>query len=264
MSKGKDLTGQRFGKLLVLKECDYEFSSEGKKLHTKWLCKCDCGDEREVLTGNLVREYRGTRSCRKCGHNGFMDEDRTPENIPYYTKWKSMLARCYGKNSLVNNPTYKGCTVSPEWLVFSNFKSWMETQDWEGKQLDKDILVKGNKVYSPETCCFVSSKVNLFLIERGNGRGLYPLGVSWCTEKQKYYSCVNFNKKSKSLGKYFTEEEAHIVWKYAKYRMSLILAERETNIKIKEALSSRYYDERFETLITKEQIERVETHLKEM
>lgn len=68
---------------------------------------------------------------------------------PYYQRWRGMIRRCYSKAQLGKNPNYEGCTVCDEWLTFSNFKSWMEKQDWEGKELDKDLLVRGNKVYSP-------------------------------------------------------------------------------------------------------------------
>jgi hypothetical protein len=78
----------------------------------------------------------------------------------YYRSWHSMLERCYSKKVQARQPAYKGCTVCDEWLTFSNFKSWMIKQEWQGKALDKDIRVKGNKVYSPETCMFVTAKEN--------------------------------------------------------------------------------------------------------
>ena len=59
---------------------------------------------------------------------------------PYHQTWKGMLERCYSTKFQERNPTYIGCTVSKEWLVFSNFRAWMMTQDWQGKHLDKDIF----------------------------------------------------------------------------------------------------------------------------
>ena len=64
---------------------------------------------------------------------------------PYYRAWKNMLARCYYHKVQGNRPTYSGCIVSEEWLRFSNFRRWMANQDFEGKQLDKDLLFEGNK-----------------------------------------------------------------------------------------------------------------------
>jgi hypothetical protein len=75
---------------------------------------------------------------------------------PYYSTWCSMLERCYGRRSKDKRPTYAGVTICDEWLTFSNFKAWMEQQDWEGKYLDKDYMsvITGKKIYSPEnTLC---------------------------------------------------------------------------------------------------------------
>lgn len=80
---------------------------------------------------------------------------------PFYKHWKNMLARCYSPAFQRNQPLYVGCTVDPRWHRFSHFKSWMETQDWEGKQLDKDRKVLGNKVYGPDTCLWLTRKENL-------------------------------------------------------------------------------------------------------
>lgn len=84
----------------------------------------------------------------------------------FYNTWKAMLERCYSESLKRRRPSYIGCTVCEEWLLFSNFKVWMETQDWKGNQLDKDLLIEHNKVYSPETCLFLSREVNSFLTSR--------------------------------------------------------------------------------------------------
>lgn len=62
-----------------------------------------------------------------------------------YKKWKSMIHRCYDSKIQARQPAYIGCSVCEEWLTFSNFKLWMEAQDWQGKELDKDILTAGSK-----------------------------------------------------------------------------------------------------------------------
>lgn len=77
-----------------------------------------------------------------------------------YATWKSMLERCYDKKFQAKRPTYTGCSVVPEWHNFQTFAEWMGKQDYEGKHLDKDIKVKGNKVYGPNTCSFVSPTEN--------------------------------------------------------------------------------------------------------
>lgn len=69
-----------------------------------------------------------------------------------------MLAnKCYNGATQINTASLlmSGCSVCEEWLTFSNFKRWMEQQDYEGKALDKDLLVSQNKTYSSETCVFV-------------------------------------------------------------------------------------------------------------
>ena len=98
---------------------------------------------------------------------------------PFYRKWTEMLKRCYSPIYQERHPTYIGCSTCRDWLVFSNFKMWMETQDWEGKELDKDILFPGNKVYGPATCVFVDKRVNTFSTECNASRGKYLIGVSW-------------------------------------------------------------------------------------
>lgn len=99
-----------------------------------------------------------------------------------------MLTRCYNHKSLKKNPSYIGCSVCDEWLTYSNFKRWYEDPIngyREGYHLDKDILVKGNKVYSPETCCFVPHSINCLLLTRQRKRGALPIGV---TIRHKTYS----------------------------------------------------------------------------
>ena len=109
---------------------------------------------------------------------GINDADYGIAGCPFYNRWLGMLQRCYGKAMQRLNPSYVGCSVCDEWLRFSVFKAWMEKQDWVGMELDKDILVLGNKVYSPATCVFVTPKTNS-LVEKGScPNPLLPRGVS--------------------------------------------------------------------------------------
>lgn len=78
---------------------------------------------------------------------------------PYYQKWVNMLDRVYGNS---NKPSYENTCVCDEWANFTNFKMWMEQQDWFGKELDKDLKGDGS-LYGPDTCVFVSKKVNKLL-----------------------------------------------------------------------------------------------------
>lgn len=107
--------------------------------------------------------------------------------IKAYRDWYNMLARCYGNNK---EESYKNCVVSDEWLFSSNFIKWHNDNYVDGWQLDKDILVKGNKVYSPETCCFVPHEINSLLTKRQNDRGKYPIGVCKSTNRNGYIAKV--------------------------------------------------------------------------
>lgn len=98
---------------------------------------------------------------------------------PFYRAWTGMLERSYSAKFQARHPTYIGCTVDPTWHLFSTFKEWMSRQDHEGKHLDKDILVSGNKIYSAETCAFVSRAINTFIVDSRAIRGDWPIGVSW-------------------------------------------------------------------------------------
>ena len=163
---------------------------------------------------------------------------------PYYQTWKSMLMRCYSIKYQEKYPTYKGCSVSEEWLTFSNFKRWMECQDWEGMQLDKDILFEGNKSYSKETCVFVSGMVNNFTIARRASRGEWLIGVNWDKRSGKFKSrCSNpFTKKVEHLGHFSCELEAHQAWLSRKLELARQLAAEQTDERVAKALIMRYTD----------------------
>ena len=161
---------------------------------------------------------------------------------PYYRVWHSVLKRCYSTKFQECFPTYRGCSVSEEWKIFSNFKLWMEEQDWEGKQLDKDLLFERNKVYSKETCVFVPSTVNNFTIERGNDRGELLIGVCWNKPAGKFKSsCRNpFTKKQEHLGYFTCELEAHQAWLKRKLELAHELAAVQTDERVAKALVERY------------------------
>ena len=144
---------------------------------------------------------------------------------PYYVAWASMLKRCYSVSFLKNNPTYIGCSTTASWLTFSNFRLWMEKQNWKGKQLDKDILINGNKIYSPSACLFVEQSINNLLCDRARARGIYPQGVSLCKKSNLILSGCSVNGKRKHLGCFNTPEEAHEVYKQFKSKHILEVAE---------------------------------------
>lgn len=160
----------------------------------------------------------------------------------YYQRWIKMLERCYASQALNRKPSYKGCAVCDEWLTFSNFKAWMEKQDWEGKCMDKDILFEGNKVYSPETCVFVDQSVNKFLCDRAADRGDYKIGVGLSKNGNKFVArCRNpFSGKLENLGVYDSEGGANKAWMERKYQHAKEIASKQADKRVANALLSRF------------------------
>lgn len=163
------------------------------------------------------------------------------EKCPYYERWQSMLSRCYSLHYLSRKPTYKGCSVIDEWKVFSNFRKWMEKQDWFGKHLDKDLLVVGNKVYSPSTCVFISLSLNNLLLDSKNSRGKYPQGVYWNKGNSKYMARCYNKGRQEFLGYFSCVKQAEIA--YCKKKSEVILTESaclpEDQSNLQEALAER-------------------------
>lgn len=160
----------------------------------------------------------------------------------FYRAWKEMLRRCYSVKSHKERPTYIGCSVALEWLIFSNFRAWMIQQDWEGNQLDKDILITGNKVYSPETCAFVSGQLNSFMANSGAARGEWLIGCYWNKQNKKFLARCNnpFTKKQEFLGYYDIQIPANLKWRTRKHELALVYADMQTDPRIAQALRTRF------------------------
>jgi hypothetical protein len=160
---------------------------------------------------------------------------------PFYKRWTSMFTRCYNKNYHKKYPSYMDCVVCIEWQTFSNFRRWMVEQNWEGNDLDKDLLVEGNKIYGPEFCVFIPNSLNKFMTDSAKTRGEYPLGVTVDKDGYIISSCMDpFNKGRGYLGTFSTTEEAHLAWKKRKHELSCKLAEQQTDPRVAEALRTRY------------------------
>ncbi len=151
---------------------------------------------------------------------------------PFYQKWSDMVARCYDVNLHHRYPSYVGCSVCEDWLTFSKFKAWMETQDWEGKQLDKDILCPGNKVYSPETCVFVSKELNLFM-KIGEGDNIKYKG------KYRCYA-PDINGERSYMGAFDTREEAVKVYLRCKKERAIFLCSSLKDQRLVSAILYRF------------------------
>ncbi len=145
----------------------------------------------------------------------FVSKDYTLS--PIYECWASMLKRCYSKASLRREPQYMGCEVCEEWLNYQVFAQWYvehypdTNEKW---QLDKDILIKNNKIYSPATCCFVPQRLNALLTLRRNHRGNYAIGVGRRYGKYVVRVCEPDGKRIERRAD--TEEEAFFIYKTLK------------------------------------------------
>ena len=137
-----------------------------------------------------------------------------------YTLWQNMLQRCYSTTLKKKHPTYIGCEVSDNFKSFEYFYEWCNKQigfGIEGWQLDKDLLVKGNKVYSESTCVFIPNEVNKILTKSTASRGEHLIGVCWCKTHKAFVAQVNKNKGKRGLlGSFKTELEAFNAYKTAK------------------------------------------------
>ena len=137
-----------------------------------------------------------------------------------YVLWQSMLRRCYSDVYKKKHPTYEGCEVSDNFKSYEYFYVWCHNQigfDNEGWHLDKDLLVKGNKVYSEDSCIFIPKEINLLLTKSTASRGEHLIGVYWSKTNKAFRACVNKNKgASEHLGYFKTEIEAFNTYKVAK------------------------------------------------
>ena len=174
--------------------------------------------------------------------NGGKRIRKTVFRCKYYEVWKEMLRRCHSKKSLESRPSYIGTSVCSEWLYATTFRKWMEQQDWYGKCLDKDIVAPGSKLNSPDTCAFVLPATNLFVTARDASRGDYPTGVSLYKRIDKYIArCSNiFTGKLEYLGLFSNPEDAHEAWRKRKHELAQLVAARESDPRVVEALKKRY------------------------
>lgn len=202
-----------------------------------------------------------------CHGVGINDADyRVGLNCPFYNTWSEMIRRGYSEHEKSRHKSYKDVIVCEEWHRFSTFKLWMEQQVWKGNDLDKDILVSGNKVYSPSSCVFVPSYINTILVTSGSIRGKWPLGVSLLKDqllkcRVKVFRASIKNKRSavkqKNLGHYTTPQKAHTAWQMAKYeiiheRLVEYLEDVSFDARVYSALQIRAINLKLDVLLGKE------------
>lgn len=148
---------------------------------------------------------------------GFGDGRPTPE----YDAWHSMMSRCYNKQVHKTHPSYADCFVDERWHNFQVFAEWYTSHEHYGLDyhLDKDLLVAGNKVYSPETCSLVPVQINNLIGENQRNKGSYPAGVSYHKAKKKYTAAVGHDGKKIYIGAYNCPVEARKAYLEVKKRL---------------------------------------------
>lgn len=178
-----------------------------------------------VMNGKVYNPY--FRYTFGIGYVGF-GKYPPSKNEKLYSLWRSIFTRCYNKDYHKDKPTYIGCTVSDVWHNFQNFAEWCESQSGYGLkdyELDKDLLLRGNKIYGPEYCCFVPSYVNSIFSLSDDIRGEPPIGVSLGkytkTKGQRYIAQVKSKRLPiktlpRYIGSFSSIEEAHKGWQVAK------------------------------------------------
>lgn len=189
------------------------FTETGYKKHISW--------RTFQKNKNIVSPY-----CKTVYGIGYIGEGDYPACIDKkktkcYTVWTDMIRRCYDENDQ-KHVTYKDCEVCEEWHNYQNFAQWYSENYYEIPNeimcLDKDILIKGNRVYGPDTCIFVPNRINALFTKSNSNRGLYPIGVSVHQGHYKAHmsKIINGKKQMKYYGKYDTPEQAFECYKQIK------------------------------------------------
>lgn len=143
-----------------------------------------------------------------------------------YKCWHRMMERCYSLKLKEKYSTYNNVYCCDEWHNFSVFYEWYNQNSINGYELDKDILIKNNKKYSPETCCFIPQEINKLLTKSNKTRGEYPLGVNYHKQTEKFVAAVRYNNKLISIGYYDTAKEAFDAYKEKKEEIIKEIAEK--------------------------------------
>lgn len=173
---------------------------------------------------------------------GYLGIGEYTKKTKQYSYWQNMMTRCYNKNTHNVRPNYDACEICEEWHNFQNFAKWFDENyydvgDGDKMCLDKDILIKGNKIYSPDTCVFVPNRINVLFIRSDKVRGGYPIGVYYAEDRNKFRSICNIGKEKRNLGTFDTPEEAF--YKYKEFKEQYI---KEVADEYKDRIPHKLYE----------------------
>lgn len=177
---------------------------------------------KEILSGSIKNPNSlSVYGIGKFGQGEFKSKDQSTGKSKFtgqYQLWIGMLTRCYCESEIIKHPTYKDCYVCDEWLNYQKFAKWTTTQrffnvadtssDGRSMALDKDLLVPNNKVYSPDTCCFLPNKINCAIGGKLSGDKKLPSGVYWHKASNSYTSSIQVDGVQVHLGCFKDPEEA--------------------------------------------------------
>ena len=225
MGRKIDRTGEErvnnFGSKMVIKEYrnnrdidvyfpEYDWTTKNKRYYEFKEGEIKCPYEPRIISVGYIGEGK-----YKISENGKITDK--------YRIYYDMLRRCYDSKYQERKPTYKGCGIEGYLLNFQNAAKWIDENYYEipGEImcLDKDILCKGNKLYSRETCIFVPERINLLFTKNNKARGKNPIGVDQLPSGNYRVFCKDGNGKSVYLGTYSTKEEAFRIYKQYKEKV---------------------------------------------
>jgi hypothetical protein len=202
-----DITGNRYGRLIVLQECLPRYRP------VKWVCKCDCGVVKDIVGSAL--KNGATQSCG-CLHteivkvanitHGHTKEGKRPK---LYGLWGSMKDRCSNhKSHSYSDYGGRGITVCQEWLQYEPFSNWALNNGYKvGLEIDR---ADNNKGYSPENCRWVTRNINARNVRSTKGSSSQYVGVSFDSRRNRWEAAITVNCAKKLIGRFTTEIQAAI------------------------------------------------------
>ena len=228
MSVGDEFYSKNFGKVIVVEILPEEKAS----------VRFEDGTIQSFHRTAIVKGYVKNYNTPTVLGVGFLGCTTKISKCRSYGIWFQMIERCYTNKY----PAYTGCAVTQSWLNFNNFRIWYESQEGSNHkdyQLDKDILIKGNKLYSPNTCILVPSKLNKLLENSKSSRGVLPLGVSIHKQTGKFTArCCDGEGGYKHLGLFTNQDDAFACYKSFKEQIIKNSAEKHKDVLSKDAYNS--------------------------
>ena len=215
---GKEFTTNNYGTCVVI-EYNNALDVAVKFYNPECVTKCRVGDlVRGEVCNPLFPNFYG---------RGYIGVGRfNSKNTRAYSVWRGMLERAYSNKVRRSLNAYKDVTVCEDWWNFQNFAEWCEKQEFFGAKdingesyaLDKDIVVKGNRVYSPDACSFVPRAINSLFISKPKYFLKYdlPIGVTFCKRTGKFSAKFTSKNKCVNLGRFNSSNEAFEAYKHAK------------------------------------------------